>query len=324
MTSATMQLSPDRIQYLKKRKVQKGRAQFLLIVFGILSAAIFLGLLIATIANAGSLFGQPSNPSQGNTPGTAHSAEYQSFSTLSSAKASGALILVNSTHEYVFPQTEDNLVNIYNGRNPVGDSFSYKVSSSSLLLDSRALAALNNMMDAFYTATGEKDAIITSAYRSKSDQEKLNSDTKPGFSDFHTGYLVSVKVFDGNVTVELADKPVYSWLSENCYKYGFIIRYPAGKEAKTGVSDYTNTFRYVGVAHAAYIHEHNLCLEEYIELLHNYPYEGEHLNITAGENTYEVYYIPASEENTTTIYRTEDAQVSGDNESGFIITVSKN
>ena len=324
MTSATMQLSPDRIQYLKRRKVQKGRAQFLLIVFGILSAAIFLGLLIATIANAGSLFGQSANPPQGNTPGTAHSAEYQSFSTPSSAKASGALILVNSTHEYVFPQTEEHLVNIRSSRNLIGDSYSYQVANAELLLHKDALSALNNMMDAFYAATGEKSALIKSAYRNVADQEKLHSDIKPGFSDFHTGYLVSVNVYDGKTQFDLSEKPVYSWLSENCYKYGFIVRYPAGKEAKTGVSDYTNTFRYVGIAHATYIHEHNLCLEEYVELVHNYTYEGEHLNITAGENTYEVYYIPASTENTTTIYRTEDAQVSGDNESGFIITVSKN
>jgi len=323
MTSATMQLSPDRIQYLKKRKVQKSRAQLWLIVIGILSAVIFLGLLVATIANAENLFG--SAHTQPPTVDSGTKSTYQSYQISSSEKATGTLILVNSTHEYVFPQTEDHLVSIFSGRNVLADNqYSYKVSNSSLLLDSRALTALNSLMDAFYAATGERDAIITSAYRTKEDQEKLHSTTLPGFSDFHTGYIVSVKIFDGENTYELSKKEAYNWITENCYKYGFVVRYPAGKEAKTGVSDYTNAFRYVGVAHATYMHDNNLCLEEYIELLHDHPYEGEHLNISTDKGAYEVYYIPASTESITSIYRTEDAVVSGDNETGFIITVPKN
>lgn len=54
---------------------------------------------------------------------------------------------------------------------------------------------------------------------------------------------------------------------DNAYKYGFVIRYPDGKESVTGVSDYNYAFRYVGYAHAYYMHENGLCLEEYISLL---------------------------------------------------------
>ena len=327
MTSASMQLSPDRIQYLKKRKQQKSQAQVILLITSIVAAVIFLCLLIAAIANANVLFKSdaPNTPASQQTP--AQSATLQPYDTPSSGKAAGPLILVNSSHAYVFPETTDNLVSIFSNRTPLAgetDKFTYKVSGSNLLLDVKALNALNSWMDAFYAATGERDAIVNSAYRTYEEQKTLNSEIHAGYSDSHTGYLISLKVYKDTTTYSLSDpkvKDTYQWLTDNCYKYGFIVRYPEGKEAKTGVSDYTYAFRYVGVPHATYMHEHNLCLEEYVELLHGYLHTGEHLTINSAAGKYEVFYIPASTEPNTTIYKTDSAIVSGDNDSGFIITI---
>ena len=327
MTSASMQLSPDRIQYLKKRKQQKSQAQVILLITLIVAAVIFLCLLIAAIANANVLFKSDKPVTPGGTHDTpAQSATLQPFDTPSSGKAAGPLILVNSSHAYVFPETTDNLISIFSNRTPIAgteDTYTYKVSGSNLLLDVKALNALNSWMDAFYAATGERDAIVNSAYRTFEDQKGLNSEIAAGYSDSHTGYLISLKVYKDSNTYSLTDpkvKDTYQWLTDNCYKYGFIVRYPDGKEAKTGVSDYSYAFRYVGVPHATYIHEHNLCLEEYIELLHGYLHTGDHLIINTAAGNYEVFYIPASTESNTTIYKTDRAIVSGDNDSGFIIT----
>ena len=57
---------------------------------------------------------------------------------------------------------------------------------------------------------------------------------------------------------------VWSWLRENCQRYGFILRYPADKEAITGISYEPWHFRYVGAAAAGEIMERGLCLEEYL------------------------------------------------------------
>ena len=330
MTSASMQLSPDRIQYLKKRKQQKSQAQVILLITSIVAAVIFLCLLIAVIANANVLFKSdaPNTPASQTTP--TQSATLQPYDTPSSGKAAGPLILVNSSHAYVFPETTDNLVSIFSNRTPYVNPetsevyYSYKVSGSSLLMDVKALNALNSWMDAFYAETNERDAIVNSAYRTFEEQKSLNSEIHAGYSDSHTGYLISLKVYKESTTYSLTDpkvKDTYQWLTDNCYKYGFVVRYPEGKEAKTGVSDYTYAFRYVGVPHATYMHDHNLCLEEYIELLHEYLHTGEHLTINTTAGKYEVFYIPASTESNTTIYKTDSAIVSGDNDSGFIITI---
>ena len=54
-----------------------------------------------------------------------------------------------------------------------------------------------------------------------------------------------------------------NWLKENSYKYGFIQRYPSGKEHITRMLEQRGLYRYVGVEVAKIIHDNNWCLEEY-------------------------------------------------------------
>lgn len=55
----------------------------------------------------------------------------------------------------------------------------------------------------------------------------------------------------------------YEWMKDNCYKYGFILRYPEGKEDITGYSFEAWHYRYVGVDVATFIHNNDLTFEEY-------------------------------------------------------------
>ena len=57
---------------------------------------------------------------------------------------------------------------------------------------------------------------------------------------------------------------VYSWLAENAYKYGFILRYPEGKSDITGIEYEPWHYRYVGKEAAAEIFSRSICLEEYL------------------------------------------------------------
>ena len=59
----------------------------------------------------------------------------------------------------------------------------------------------------------------------------------------------------------------YAWLTENAWRYGFILRYPPEKADVTGIGYESWHFRYVGIPHAWYMQENNLCLEEYLDLL---------------------------------------------------------
>jgi hypothetical protein len=145
-------------------------------------------------------------------------------------------------------------------------------------------------------------------------------------SEFALGTTVHLKVVDGSSTLTFSEADGYTWIYENAHKYGFIVRYPESKSDQTGVSGYEHCFRYVGVPHATYITQSNLCLEEYVELLKN-NYTSTHLAIKGADgNSYEVYYVPAGSGDITTISVPSNYEytVSGDNVSGFIVTVHLN
>ena len=233
----------------------------------------------------------------------------------------GRMLLVNADNRYTFPaglsllRVYDNMVT-----KPNGGSI-YRPVSTDYKLEAETLQALNNMMYKYYELDDSATFALSSAYRTLEDQEDLNSSVQPGYSDHHTGYCVAIQYSDRSALES------DHWFYQNCHKYGFVVRYPEGKESITGVSDYRHCFRYVGVAHATYMYENDLCMEEYINLLQNtYNSSATRLSITAADGiSYEVYYVLASGEELTTLDVPSNYSytVSGDNRSGFIVTVAK-
>lgn len=117
---------------------------------------------------------------------------------------------------------------------------------------------------------------IISAYRSYEYQEKLYNnylkyDTKevvdtysarPGYSEHQTGLVIDIDNIKKNYNYfHLTEE--YSWMQNNAYKYGFILRYPRGKEMITGYKYESWHYRYVGNNISKYIHENNITFEEY-------------------------------------------------------------
>ena len=84
----------------------------------------------------------------------------------------------------------------------------------------------------------------------------------PGTNEHQLGLAVDI-----NSRISTPSGPLYSWLANNSYKYGFILRYPPNKVSITGVKYEPWNFRYVGKSAAAQIHRQGICLEEYIENL---------------------------------------------------------
>ena len=83
---------------------------------------------------------------------------------------------------------------------------------------------------------------------------------EPGTSEHELGLALDIINEQGG-----DDTPVWNWLRDNCWRYGFILRYPADKEAVTGIRYEPWHFRYVGREAAREIMEQGLCLEEYLE-----------------------------------------------------------
>ncbi|MGL6185003.1 MAG: M15 family metallopeptidase [Clostridium chrysemydis] len=84
---------------------------------------------------------------------------------------------------------------------------------------------------------------------------------KPGFSEHQTGLCIDI-TNEGKYFAKGTKEA--DWLNDNCYKYGFIIRYPEGKESVTGISYEPWHVRYVGKEAAKIIHNQNITLEEYL------------------------------------------------------------
>lgn len=92
---------------------------------------------------------------------------------------------------------------------------------------------------------------------------------KPGHSEHQTGYAFDIR--DYNYEYEDYSKSKsFKWLSTNAHKYGFIIRFPQGKEDITGYQYESWHYRYCGIECATYIYEHNITFEEYYEYFIKY------------------------------------------------------
>lgn len=137
-------------------------------------------------------------------------------------------------------------------------------------------------------ACGYTDVSITSGYRSYSRQkylfEKYTADelkshpgwtleqaeaevetysARPGTSEHQTGLCCDLHNLPSADKL-FANEEAYTWLCDNAWKFGFILRYPEDKTAITGYDFEPWHYRFVGRYHAQKIHEQGLCLEEYI------------------------------------------------------------
>jgi D-alanyl-D-alanine carboxypeptidase len=89
-----------------------------------------------------------------------------------------------------------------------------------------------------------------------------------GCSEHETGLALDLTASDTYTLDEyVAEDATNQWLMDNCYQYGFILRYPTDKVAYTGIDYEPWHFRYVGVEAATFMHDNNLCLEEFYNLL---------------------------------------------------------
>lgn len=157
--------------------------------------------------------------------------------------------------------------------------FTFKEQIEKRMMRKEAAKALEELF-----AGAEKDGIYlagVSAYRSHSTQTSLFNryvakDGKevaktysavPGHSEHETGLAIDVSGSDGKCAAEscFGDTKEAAWLADHATEYGFIIRYPEGKEDITGYKYEPWHLRYVGKEISTDIGERNITLEEYYD-----------------------------------------------------------
>lgn len=307
----------------RARRHRQGRV-VLLAIFAVFALLILAGLVFLILLGAHSCKKEKSGSNQNIIPSGPTEIQYTTLSRESAKIHTGELIVVNTEHAYQFPSVNKDYADptefttisaaqtIYADAN--NDTIYRRLAG--VVIRKEVLTALDQMMTEYHKYEDDDRVQLKEAFRSYSAQE--GKTVLPGYSDHHTGYLVTLRSVESSDS--LATQQDF-WLSQNCYKFGFVQRYPIGHGAHTFVSyDYTNAYRYVGIPHATFMVQNGMCLEEYVEYLkNNCKYEQAHLQIAG----YEIYYVPASGNETTDIPVPTNFSytISGDNLSGFIVTV---
>lgn len=190
--------------------------------------------------------------------------------------------------EYIFDQKDWSLV-LVNKNHPIADDYTFELGyiAGSMQCDERVIPYLYSMLDAAL-----KDGInltVCSPYRNDNRQEMLFERKVSKYMSQGYSYMDSYKLASQAVTIPGSSEhqiglafdmltPGYSsldegfastfagqWLQEHSYEYGFIIRYPAGKEEITGIEYEPWHLRYVGINAAKIMNQEELTLEEFWE-----------------------------------------------------------
>lgn len=188
---------------------------------------------------------------------------------------------------------------LVNGENSIGEYEPELATYRQQKFDPRIIESLTAFVEA-----AEKEGLsvyLSSAYRSYSEQaanfrricanngvsDGKDKDghyiTMPaGCSEHQTGLCCDItdRYYETKNRQTCENTALYIWMSEHCQEYGFIVRFPDGKEDITGVMFEPWHFRYVGVEAATYIMENGLCFEEFVAL-----YSSE--DVPAAETTVE-------------------------------------
>ena len=134
---------------------------------------------------------------------------------------------------------------------------------------------------------GYTDVTVTSGYRSYGTQDWLfnyyvenemksgknreqaeiaaaSYSARPGTSEHQSGLCVDMHNLPA-ADQAFGKTEAGRWMAANAHRFGFILRFPQGKEEITGYSYEPWHFRFVGLQHAEKIYKENLCLEEYMD-----------------------------------------------------------
>lgn len=185
------------------------------------------------------------------------------------------LILVNKTNTIDESYEPENLIPVSDTHKNIELSETAEKALEAMFTEMRAQCfsgifvtsayrSYNYQNSLFNTYINTEMATGLSYYEAK--EKVLTYSAYPGTSEHHTGLCVDLMTSSMRELDEsFADDPVYPWLLENAWKFGFILRYPEDKVDITGYSFEPWHYRFVGRYHAYKMYSQGLCLEEYLE-----------------------------------------------------------
>lgn len=125
-------------------------------------------------------------------------------------------------------------------------------------------AGFDLMIGSAYRSSKLQETYFNSYSRAHGQEEAEKISAHPGTSEHQLGLAIDLTTTDRTCyLVEcFGETPAGKWLAGNAHRYGFILRYPAGKSQITGYNYEPWHFRYVGVPVATAVYESGLTYEE--------------------------------------------------------------
>lgn len=139
------------------------------------------------------------------------------------------------------------------------DGFFYRIVSGYRSIAQQEANRSNQYQSYLYEGVGEGEAqTLVDLFFAPSDG-----------SEHTTGLALDLLGSDwgGNLTVDYGYQPSAIWLADHAHEYGFVLRFQEGKTPITGINYEPWHYRYVGIANAQFMYDHQLSLEEYIALI---------------------------------------------------------
>lgn len=196
----------------------------------------------------------------------------------------------------------------------------YTLCEEEISLNADAANALNAMMEDYSNETSLADFIV---YGTTETYTGDYSYCPKEFSESIAGYCIDLALNAGGSVLSYDGRDAEGWVVENCWKYGFVVRYPEGKKDKTGNEYCPWHLRYVGDIHAAIMKQKGMCLEEYVDFLEQYTLE-EPYSFSFNNTAYQIYTVSGNEDKIITCTPISgNYEISGDNRKSFIITALK-
>ena len=169
---------------------------------------------------------------------------------------------------------------LVNKDNPVPAGYQTELTtlSNGIMVDSRAYPDLQEMFDTM-RAEGIYPVVVegyrTYEYQQEVMQNRINGYIAEGYSEEDAKAeaekwvaVPGTSEHELGLAIDIGGASpwdVYNWLAENAYKFGFILRYPEGRESVTGIDYEPWHYRFVGREAAEEIYKSGLCLEEYVK-----------------------------------------------------------
>lgn len=173
----------------------------------------------------------------------------------------GNLVLVNKFYHLKEDYTPNDLVTL-SGQYNRGANNKMRKEAADALMKMVDAASLENITIYNVSAFRSYDYQVNlyNGYIKRDGQAAADKySARPGYSEHQTGLCADLN----NVSDSFDGSDEAIWLKNNAYKYGFILRFPKGKEDITGYKYEPWHYRYVGIEAAKVIYEDDITLEEY-------------------------------------------------------------